>query len=681
MRGPRTHIYLGVEDVNQSALFYEALLGGPPASRETDITVFEFDAPPLVLTIASRSGRVGARTPRTVRAGRARSRSTSARRPSRCGGRARACGLQDEGIEARDPDGNTWKVRFVPSAKARSVVPDPRGGRRRAMKDDSRTPAAFRVLLAICFCHLINDMLQSLLVASYPTLKAEFHLSFAQIGLVTLAYQLTASLLQPVVGLYADRRPMPFSLPAGTLFTFAGLLVMATAATLRRPRSRSMRPRNRLFRLSPGVVARGPHGGRRTPRPRAVPLPGGRKRGVGARTRWPPRSSSCAGAGAGMGAFSSVALVSTCVLAGVGLWYRRHGLQRLGAAGAAQGDVAPHGGSLGGARSSLDRRAPGCSSSRSSSTSPASRATTRSISCIASAFPSRARRCISSCSSRPRPGGRSPAVRWETASAASRSSGSRSSASFPFTLALPHADLAWTRVLSVIIGFVLASAFPAIVVYGQELIPGRVGLVAGLFFGLSFGAAGLGAALMGRLADATSVETVYRLCAVAAGDGSARRRFLPGHRPAVRAPGARGPTFARAVTTWPSFSRFARRARISACMWSTFSCMCAISSSAFRFTSYSMSLRTRSRATWRFWLRSTKTERMMASSETTIVSRPNGNGSQSPSRRVLERPDVERDPDEEDAAVDEEKRQAPAELGDPVGRLHHGRPVVDRPRR
>src|ERR1019366_1052989 len=79
------------------------------------------------------------------------------------------------------------------------------------------------------FCHLINDMLQSLLVATYPTLKTEFHLSFTQIGLVTLSYQLTASLLQPVVGLYADKKPAPFSLPIGTLFTFSGLMVIATA--------------------------------------------------------------------------------------------------------------------------------------------------------------------------------------------------------------------------------------------------------------------------------------------------------------------------------------------------------------------------------------------------------------------------------------------------------------------
>jgi catechol 2,3-dioxygenase-like lactoylglutathione lyase family enzyme len=126
MRGPRTHIYLGVEDVNQSALFYEALLGGPPASRETDITVFEFDAPPLVLTIASRRA-ASARAPthgfalvvpQPEHVGKA------AIALRRAGARLR---LQDEGIETRDPDGNTWKVRFVPSAKARSARALPLG--------------------------------------------------------------------------------------------------------------------------------------------------------------------------------------------------------------------------------------------------------------------------------------------------------------------------------------------------------------------------------------------------------------------------------------------------------------------------------------------------------------------------------------------------------------------------
>jgi catechol 2,3-dioxygenase-like lactoylglutathione lyase family enzyme len=126
MRGPRTHIYLGVEDVNQSALFYEALLGGPPASRDPGITVFEFDAPPLVLTIANRTPATASRPlyrfalvvlqPEHV--------GEAAIALRRAGARLR---LQDEGIEARDPDGNTWKVRFVPSAKARSVVPTREG--------------------------------------------------------------------------------------------------------------------------------------------------------------------------------------------------------------------------------------------------------------------------------------------------------------------------------------------------------------------------------------------------------------------------------------------------------------------------------------------------------------------------------------------------------------------------
>src|ERR1700733_7955287 len=95
------------------------------------------------------------------------------------------------------------------------------------MKETEKT--AFGVLLSICLCHLINDMLQSLLASVYPILKADFHLTFAQVGLVTLAYQLTASLLQPVVGLWADRKPMPFSLAAGTLFTFSGLLLLSEA--------------------------------------------------------------------------------------------------------------------------------------------------------------------------------------------------------------------------------------------------------------------------------------------------------------------------------------------------------------------------------------------------------------------------------------------------------------------
>jgi catechol 2,3-dioxygenase-like lactoylglutathione lyase family enzyme len=125
---PRTHIYLGVEDVEQSALFYEALLGGPPATRSGDTTVFEFDAPPLVLTIQTHPHRPAlalhwfalvVSEPEHV--------GKAAIALRRAGARLR---LQDEGIEAHDPDGNTWKVRFVPSAKGRSVVPIRDGARR-----------------------------------------------------------------------------------------------------------------------------------------------------------------------------------------------------------------------------------------------------------------------------------------------------------------------------------------------------------------------------------------------------------------------------------------------------------------------------------------------------------------------------------------------------------------------
>lgn len=127
MSGSKTHIYLGVEDVDRSALFYEALLGGPPATRETGMTVFEFDAPPLVLTITSRPPSASAAwathafalvVPLPEHVGRA------AIALRRTGARLR---LQDEGIEAHDPDGNTWKVRFVASAKVRSVVPNREG--------------------------------------------------------------------------------------------------------------------------------------------------------------------------------------------------------------------------------------------------------------------------------------------------------------------------------------------------------------------------------------------------------------------------------------------------------------------------------------------------------------------------------------------------------------------------
>ena len=386
----------------------------------------------------------------------------------------------------------------------------------------------FGVLLAICFCHLINDMLQSLLVATYPTLKTEFHLSFTQIGLVTLSYQLTASFLQPVVGLYADRRPAPFSLPIGTLLTAHGYGTLLVGAGI-------LGMGSSVFHPESSRVARMASGGRPGLAQSLFQVGGNVGSALGpvaaavVVSRWGRR---------GMGAFSSVALVSTAVLFAVGLWYRGHGLGRLAANAAAREEP-------GGEVRLSSRRVRG--------------AVGVLLALVFSKFVYLAGFTSYYTFYLMRRFGVSIADAqlhlfvFLAAAAAGTLAGGPLGDRFgrkqviwfsilgvlPFSIALPHVDLFWTGALSVVIGFTIASAFPAIVVYGQELIPGRVGLVAGLFFGLSFGAAGLGAALMGKLADATSVDEVYRLCAFLPALGllasllpdlgpAARRRAVPG---------------------------------------------------------------------------------------------------------------------------------------------------------
>ncbi len=399
---------------------------------------------------------------------------------------------------------------------------------------------AFGVLLAICLCHLINDMLQSLLVATYPTLKAEFHLTFAQIGLVTLAYQLTASLLQPVVGLYADRRPMPFSLPVGTLFTFAGLTVIASARGYGTLLAGAcvLGMGSSVFHPESSRVARMASGGRPGLAQSLFQVGGNVGSALGPVAaaiivvRWGRQ---------GMGAFSHVALLSTAILVGVGLWYRRHGLQRL--AGRAAPEALP-------SRSAL-------SAARVRTSIAVLLALTFSKFVYLAGFTSYYTFYLMHRFDVPLADAQMHLFAFLGAAAGGTLAGGPLGDRFgrkqviwfsilgvlPFSLALPHVDLFWTRTLSVIIGFILASAFPAIVVYGQELIPGRVGLVAGLFFGLSFGAAGLGAALLGKLADATSVDQVYSVCAVLPALGLLAA-LLPELGPASAPPKVPRPTFA-----------------------------------------------------------------------------------------------------------------------------------------
>jgi FSR family fosmidomycin resistance protein-like MFS transporter len=375
------------------------------------------------------------------------------------------------------------------------------------MKEAKNT--AFGVLLAICSCHMINDMLQSLLAAVYPTLKAEFHLSFAQIGLVTFAYQLTASLLQPLVGLYADRKPTPFSLPGGTLFTFAGLLILSAAESyaMLLVGACILGVGSSVFHPESSRVARMASGGRPGLAQSLFQVGGnvGSALGpVGAAVvvlRWGQR---------GLGAFSGFSLISFGILVGVGFWYKHHGLLRLGASRTEPSAVAA-GLSRAQVKTSIAVLLMLVFSKFVYLASITSYYTFYLMHRFGVSVQSAQLHLF---------------VMLAAAAAGTLAGGSLGDrfgrkhviwfsvlGVLPFTLALPHANLFWTGVLSVLIGFILASAFPAIVVYGQEIIPRRVGMVSGLFFGLSFGAGGAGAALLGSLADATSIEHVYRLCA------------------------------------------------------------------------------------------------------------------------------------------------------------------------
>jgi MFS transporter, FSR family, fosmidomycin resistance protein len=377
------------------------------------------------------------------------------------------------------------------------------------MKAAERT--CFGILLSICFCHLINDMLQSLLMATYPVLKTEFHLTFAQIGLVTLAYQVTASLLQPVVGLYADRKPAPFSLPVGTLFTFVGLLSLSGARTYLTlvVGACILGVGSSVFHPESSRVVGMASGGRLGLAQSLFQVGGnvGSALGpVGAAIvvlRWGQR---------GLGAFSGLALVSTGILTWVGLWYKRHGLSRLAASRGA-----PY----------MSRAAEKLSSTQVSTSIVILLILIFSKFVYLASFTSyytfylMHRFGVSIGSAQMHLFAFSAAVAVGTL--AGGPLGDRFGRKrliwfsilgvLPVTALLPHANLPWTGVLSVVIGFIIASAFPAIVVYGQELIPDRVGMVTGLFFGLSFGVAGLGAAFLGKVADVTSIEHVYGLVA------------------------------------------------------------------------------------------------------------------------------------------------------------------------
>jgi FSR family fosmidomycin resistance protein-like MFS transporter len=364
------------------------------------------------------------------------------------------------------------------------------------------------VIVAIAVCHMLNDMMQSLLPAIYPDLKHNLGLNFAQIGIVTLVNQVTASLLQPLVGLYADRRPTPLALPGGTLFTLVGLLVLSGAhgyAVLLFGAAMTG-VGSAVFHPESSRVARMASGGRHGFAQSLFQVGGNIGQAIGPLAaalivvRWGQSSIAF---------FALMSLMCGTILWFVGIWYKHHGLERLRSAAAAHAKMPALPGAvvwrgLGILLALIFSKYVYIAAISSYYTFYLIQRFGVSVqSAQIHLFVFLAAAAIGVFVGGPvgdRVGRR--AVIWFSILAP-----------LPFTLLLPHVNLFWTSPVIALIGLILSSAFPAIVVYGQELVPGKIGLISGLFFGLAFGFGGLGAAVLGALADRKGIVYVYELCA------------------------------------------------------------------------------------------------------------------------------------------------------------------------
>jgi len=366
----------------------------------------------------------------------------------------------------------------------------------------------YALLFAISFSHLLNDTIQALLPSIYPLLKTSYGLSFSQLGLITFTFQITSSLLQPLVGFYTDRKPMPYSLAVGMTLTLFGLISLAYAGSFV------------SILLSAALVGSGsaifhPESSR------IAHMAAGRKRGF-AQSLFQVGGNAGSSIGPLLAAliivphgqkslvgFSAIALLGVLVLWQIGKWQARN-LHRIHRKKAAVGDA--------------------------TSAIPRAKVILALSILVALVFSKYV--YLSSLTS------------YYTFYLIDRFHVSVQSAQLhlflllfavavgtivggpvgdkigrkkviwcsilgvaPFSLLLPHVGLEMTAVLSVIIGLILASAFSAILVYAQELLPGKVGMVAGLFFGLAFGIAGIGSAVLGKVADLHGINFVFQFCA------------------------------------------------------------------------------------------------------------------------------------------------------------------------
>jgi FSR family fosmidomycin resistance protein-like MFS transporter len=388
----------------------------------------------------------------------------------------------------------------------------------------------YKVLAAISVCHLLNDMLSSLLPAIYPLLKDSFNLNFAQVGLITLTYQTTASLLQPMIGFYTDKRPRPFSLPVGMGATLIGLILLAAARTFPAllVAAALVGTGSSVFHPESSRVARMASGGQHGLAQSIFQVGGNFGLSLGpllaAFIVLPKGQNSIAW-------FSLAALTGMILLTGVSTWAKNNaaGWKKFSA------------------KHDIDKP-PDLSTAR----------ITASIAILMALLFSKFVYLASLTS-------------YYTFYLINKFQLSVQSAQIhlfvflgavalgtliggpvgdrigrksviwcsilgvlPFTLLLPYANLFWTEILSVVIGLILASAFSVIVVYAQELVPGKVGMISGLCFGFAFGMAGLGAAVLGWLADLTSINFVYTVCSYLPAVGLLAA-FLPNiERPRMR---------------------------------------------------------------------------------------------------------------------------------------------------
>jgi FSR family fosmidomycin resistance protein-like MFS transporter len=371
------------------------------------------------------------------------------------------------------------------------------------------TAPALSVLTALSFSHLLNDAMQSLIPAIYPILKSALHLDFVHIGLITLANQLTASILQPFVGLYTDRRPQPFSLAVGMSFTLAGLVLLSFAGSLALVliAVALVGVGSSVFHPEASRIAHIASGGRLGFAQSLFQVGGNAGSALG------PLLAAVIVVARGQSAvlwFSLLALLGIAVLTGIGRWYRVN----LAVFRTAKSTPVHH------------RETPLLTRGRVMLSLAILIALVFSKYFYLASMSSYYTFFLMGKFGLSVKSAQLHLFSFLFAVAAGTLLGGpvgdrigRKSVIWasilgvaPFALALPYASLFWVGILTAIIGLILASAFSAILVYAQELVPGRVGMIAGLFFGLAFGLGGIGSAVLGAMADHTSIPFVFQVC-------------------------------------------------------------------------------------------------------------------------------------------------------------------------